>query len=377
MRKAFMFRLYPTRRQISWLSDILELCRWVYNETLATRKNAWEQEHKSLSLYATNKLLTGWKQAHPELGRVHSQVLQNVQERVELAFQAYYRRVKAGGEKPGYPRFKGPGRYDSFTFKQSGFALQGNGVQLSKIGLVKVKQHRPIEGTIKTLSIRRDAVSSWYACFACETEPHPLPTSAKVVGVDVGLKSFATFSNGESIANPRFFRRDEQELAKAQRKLAKAEIGTPERASRRKVVAQVYQRMVNRRKDFAHQLSRSMVNAYGLIVLEKLNTQGMLQNHCLAKSIADAAWHQLMRFTHYKAEEAGRVCLLVDPDGTTQNCSRCGRLVRKSLAVRVHKCPRCGLIMDRDENAAINILALGLQCLDASPRSHAASAAVE
>jgi putative transposase len=120
-----------------------------------------------------------------------------------------------------------------------------------------------------------------------------------------------------------------------------------------------------------------MVNAYGLIVLEKLNTQGMLQNHCLAKSIADAAWHQLMRFTLYKAEEAGRVCLLVDPDGTTQNCSRCGRLVRKSLAVRVHKCPRCGLIMDRDENAAINILALGLQCLDASPRSHAALAAVE
>jgi len=221
MRKTFMFRLYPTRQQISLLSDTLELCRWVYNETLATRKNAWEQEHKSLSLYATNKLLTGWKQAQPELGRVHSQVLQNVQERVDLAFQAYFRRVKAGGEKPGYPRFKGHGRYDSFTFKQSGFALQGNGVQLSKIGLVKVKQHRPIEGTIKTLSIRRDAVSSWYACFSCETEPHPLPTSAKVVGVDVGLKSFATFSNGESIANPRFFRRMSRSWRKCSASLPK------------------------------------------------------------------------------------------------------------------------------------------------------------
>lgn len=372
-----MFRLYPSRHQITLLCDTLELCRWVYNETLATRKNAWEQEHQSWSLYATNKLLTGWKRARPELSRVHSQVLQNVQERVDLAFKAYFRRVKAGGEKPGYPRFKGYGRYDSITFKQSGFALQGKGVQLSKIGLVKIKQHRAIEGTIKTLSIRREAVGSWYACFSCECEPHPLVPSEKAVGVDVGLESFATFSNGEKIANPRFFRRDEQELAKVQRKFSKAEKGTPERAKRRKVVAHVYQRMVNRRKDFAHQLSRSMVNAYGLIALEKLNTRGLLQNHYLAKSIADAAWHQLVRFTLYKAEEAGSVCVLVDPNGTSQRCSRCGQVVKKSLAVRVHDCPMCGLKMDRDENAAINILALGLQCLDASPRSHAASAAVE
>jgi putative transposase len=143
------------------------------------------------------------------------------------------------------------------------------------------------------------------------------------------------------------------------------------------VVAHVYQRMVNRRKDFAHQLSRSLVNAYGVIALEKLNTQGMLANPYLAKSIADAAWNQLVRYTLYKAEEAGRVCVLVDPNGTSQRCSRCGRLVKKSLAVRVHDCPICGLKMDRDENAAINILALGLQCLGVSPRSHAASAAVE
>jgi putative transposase len=377
MRKTFMFRLYPTRQQITLLSDTLEMCRWVYNETLATRKNAWEQEHQSLSLYATNKLLTGWKQAKPELGKVHSQVLQNVQERVDLAFKAFFRRVKAGGEKPGYPRFKGYGRYDSFTFKQSGFSLKGNGLLLSKIGLIKIKRHRPIEGQIKTLGIRRDAVGNWYACFSCEFEPTPLPPSEEAVGVDVGLESFATFSNGEKIANPRFFRRDEQELAKVQRKLSKVEKGTPEWVKRRKVVAHVYQRMVNRRKDFAHKLSRSMVNAYGVIALEKLNTKEMLQNHYLAKSIADAAWHQLVRYMLYKAEEAGRACVLVDPNGTTQYCSRCGRVVKKSLAVRVHDCPICGLKMDRDENAAINILALGLQCLDASPRSHAALAAVE
>src|SRR4030066_138058 len=150
MRKTFMFRLYPSHHQITLLSDTLELCRWVYNETLATRKNTWEQEHQSLSRYATNKLLTGWKQAKPELARVHSQVLQNAQERVDLAFKAFFRRVKAGGEKPGYPRYKGHGRYDSFTFKQSGFSLQGNVVQLSKIGPVQINRHRPIEGKIKT-----------------------------------------------------------------------------------------------------------------------------------------------------------------------------------------------------------------------------------
>jgi putative transposase len=285
--------------------------------------------------------------------------------------------VKAGGEKPGYPRFKGHGRYDSFTFKQSGFAFKDNGLLLSKIGLVKINRHRPIEGTIRTLSIRRDAVGNWYACFSCETELNPLPPNKKTVGVDVGLESFATFSNGERTANPRFFRRDEKELAKVQRKLSKAEKGTPERARRRKVVAHVYQRMVNRRKDFAHQLSRSMVNEYGVIALEKLDTKGMLRNHYLAKSIADAAWHQLVRYTFYKAEEAGRACVWVDPNGTSQRCSRCGRVVKKSLAVRVHDCPICGLKMDRDENAAINILALGLQCLDVSSRSHAALAAVE
>ena len=198
-----------------------------------------------------------------------------------------------------------------------------------------------------------------------------------VVGVDVGLESFITLSNGEKVANPRFFRKDEQALAKAQRRMSKAEKGTPERAKRRKGVAHIHQRIANRRKDFSHQLSRQLVNNDGVIVFEKLNEQGMMQNHHLAKSIGDAAWRQLIQYSLYKAEDAGRVVRLVDPKGTSQRYSCCGMVVQKSLSVRVHDCPACRLKMDRDENAALNILALGLESLGTIRRSHAALAAME
>lgn len=241
MLKAFQFRLNPSHNQRTLLLKTLEVCRWVYNETLATRKNVWEQKQKSLSLYETNKRLTGWKVDKPELCEVHSQVLQNVQARVDLAFQAFFRRVKAG-ETPGYPRFRGPGRYDSFTFKQSGFSIRENKLFLSKIGSVKIVLHRPMEGQVKTLTVRRDAVGNWYACFSCEVPEHPHPRCETAVGVDVGLESFLTLSNGEKVANPRFFRKDEKALVKAQRQLSKAEKGTPQRAKRRKVVAHLHQR---------------------------------------------------------------------------------------------------------------------------------------
>ena len=376
MRKSFQFRLNPTHHQSTLLNQTLETCRWVYNETLATRKYAWEQEQKSVSLYDTNKFLTSWKKDKPELSQVYSQVLQNVQERVDLAFKGFFRRVKLG-EKPGYPRFRGYGWYDSFTFKQYGFTLADNGLLLSKIGAMKIIQHRAIEGKIKTLTIRRNRVGNWYACFSCEVEPTQLPTSEKGVGVDVGLESFATLSTGEKIKNPSFFRQDENELAKVQRKLSKAEKGTPEWAKRRKAVCHIHQRIANRRKDFAHKLSRQWVNAYGIIALERLSGKGMLQNHYLAKSISDAAWNQLSLFTQYKAENAGRECVLVDPRNTSKKCSRCGTLVEKNLSVRVHDCPVCGLKIDRDENAAINILALGLESLGVNRRSPMALAVGE
>jgi putative transposase len=362
MLKAYRYRLYPTKSQVTLFERTLEICRWVYNDTLALRKNAWEQEQLSISLYETNKTLTQWKRERPELKQVHSQVLQNAQMRVDLAFKVFFRRLKSG-EHSGYPRFKGKGRYDSFTYPQSGFDLNEDRLNLSKIGVVKVVLHRPIAGTIKTLTIRRSTTGRWYACFSVEYDPDPQPQKETVVGVDVGLESFATLSNGEKIENPRFFRTDERALAKVQRRLSKAEKGTPERKKARKIVAHVHERITNRRLNFAHQTSRQLVNRFGTIVFEDLNITNMQKNHCLAKSIADVAWNQFIMVTRSKAEDAGSHVILVNPRNTSQRCSRCGMIVAKMLSERVHACPHCGLVMDRDQNAAINIMRLGLQSL--------------
>lgn len=361
MRKTFKYRLNPTKAQRTKLNQTLELCRKVYNDTLALRKDSWEQEQKSLSLYDTNKVLTGWKAERPELRDVHSQVLQNVQERVDLAFKAFFRRVKAG-DKPGFPRFKGYGRYDSFTFKQSGFKLVGNRLVISKIGDIKIVLHRPIEGEIRTLTVQRDRLGNWYACFSCAVESKPLPPSPEVVGIDVGLSKFATLSTGESVPNPRFLKRDESDLKRIQRKVSKLDKGTPERRKAIKALNHVYTRIKNQRTNFAHQESRKLVNRFGLIVFEKLDIQDMQSNgnHRINKSISDVAWSQFVQFTNAKAVEAGRAVIQVDPRNTTKLCSGCGSIVPKDLSVRTHKCPECGLILDRDLNAALNILARGL-----------------
>jgi len=313
MRKTFRYRLLPTKSQRTKLDPTLELCRWVYNETLATRKRAWEREQKSLSLYGTNKLLTLWKAARPELNEVYSQVLQNVQERVDLAFQAFFRRVKAGHQN-GYPRFKGYGRYDSFTFKPYGFgfkAPQNGRLNLSKIGSIKIRLHRLIEGEIKTLTLQRDRVGNWYACFSCVVEPKPLPVSPQVIGIDVGLSKFAALSTGESISIPSFLKRDEADLKRIQRKLSKLDQGTPQRHKAIKALNHVHIRIKHRRSDFAHKQSQQLINKYQIICFEDLDIQDMQHhgNKRINKSIADVAWAQFVNMTTGKAEEAGRLVI--------------------------------------------------------------------
>ncbi len=375
--KTFKYRIYPSSAQETQLNQQLELCRWVYNETLATRKNSYEQDGVSLSYYDTKKLLPIWKSDKPALKRVHSMVLQDVTMRVDLAYQAFFRRVKLGEEEVGYPRFKGYGRYDSMCYPQygNGVKLDGNLLNLSKIGSVKVELHRELCGTPKTVCIRRTSTGKWFATFSCEREAKPLPEEPKRIGIDVGTATFATLSDGSKIKNPRFFKRDAKKLADAQRRLEKAGKGTPKRIRRKKIIAHIHERIANKRSDFAHKLSRQWVNTYGVIVLEDLNIVGMMEEHKiifgnkLNKSIADVAWNQLAQFTAYKAEDAGRLCLRVDPRNTSKMCSRCGSprgaLVPKELSDRVHNCPHCGLVLDRDYNAAINILALGLQRINA------------
>jgi putative transposase len=367
MRKTFKYRLYPNKQQQRLLDHQLEECRWLYNYLLAERRDAWEQRQESRRLYDQQATLPTLKAERPSLASVHSQVLQNVAVRIDLAFQAFFRRVKAG-ETPGYPRFRGTGRYDSLTFPQVpvGCRLDAETqrLRIANVGLVKVVLHRPLEGTPKTATISRSSTGKWYVCFSCEcAEPSPLPATGAQVGIDVGLKTFATLSTGAEIANPRFFRQEEKALAKVQRRLSQEEKGTPERAKRRRVVARVNERIAWRRGDFAHQHSRHIIDQFDLIAVEDLAVNRMMHNHCLAKSISDAAWSQFASLLSYKAAWAGRKYVAVNPAYTSQDCSQCGHRQKLSLSDRTYTCPCCGLVLDRDFNASLNILRLGQQSL--------------
>jgi putative transposase len=360
MLKAFKYRIYPSRAQVTKLERTLGLCCELYNAALQERRDAYRICGKSIRCYDQINQLPDIKEIRTDFNTIHSQVLQEVLLRLDKAFDAFFRRVEAG-ERPGFPRFRARSRYSSFTYSQSGFAIEAGKLRLSKIGKVKIKLHRPVEGKIKRLTITRTATGKWFACFSAECEAEPLPLTLAQAGVDCGLKEFAVLSNGEAIPNPKFFRSQEKRLAKAQRKLSASAKGTPERKKARKAVAHIHERVANKRRDFAHKESRKLADRFGIIVFENLNIRGMLRNHCLAKSIADVAWSQLVEFTTYKAENAGRCVVQVNPRNTSQMCSGCGEIVRKSLSVRIHNCSGCGLTIDRDHNAAINILRLGLQ----------------
>ena len=368
-RKSFKYRIYLSNGQRRILEQQLELSRWAYNETLAERKRAYEERGESLRLYDTQALLPVWKLTKPALKLVHSQVLQNISVRVDLAFQAFFRRVKGGAAEVGFPRFKGFGRYDSLTYPQygNGVRLEGERLILSKmVGAVHVVLHRPLKGTPKTVTLTRSRTGKWFACFSCETEAEPLPPTDAAVGVDVGLSSFATLSDGgKKIDNPRFYRRDEADLKRVQQRkdAAKNAQTWPENVKQKGILARIHERIANRRSDFAHKESRTLVNRYQVIVCEDLAPMEMGRSRGMRKSIMDVAWTQFIRMTVAKAAEAGRRVILVNPRNTTKMCSTCGEIVSKALSVRVHTCPHCGLVMDRDENAAINILQRGLLSL--------------
>ncbi len=363
----FQYRVYPTKKQLHKLNETLEECRWLYNHLLEKRKETYEQTGKGLSLYGQQATFPIVKQERPSLDRVHSQVLQNVAVRVDLAFKAFFRRCKEGASDPGFPRFKGKGRYDSFTFPQSGFSItHDNRVVISKVGAIKMVYHRPLRGKVKTCTIHRSSTGKWYVSFSVECEPERLPENPEQVGIDVGLKTFATLSDGTEIENPRFFRKEEKALAKVQRKHSKLAKGTPERRKHRKVVARVHERIAFRRENFTHQHSRQIVNVHGVICVEDLHVNRMTHNHCLAKSIADASWSAFFAQLSSKAEEAGRAFVKVNPAYTSQTCSRCGHRQKMPLDVRIFDCPCCHAHLDRDLNAALNIRALGLQGLGLS-----------
>jgi len=356
MRKTYKYRLLPTKNQVQKLEWTLDKCRILYNSCLLDRRNNYEQTGKGLTRIRQQEILKSDKKKIEFLNDIHSQVLQDVLFRVERAFQGFFCRLKEKNGKAGYPRFKSENRYDSITYpQQPGFQLTEQGLKLSKIGTIKLKKHREIKGDIETCTIKKE-IDRWYACFSVEYEPVKKLIPDKAIGIDMGIKSFATLSNGEIIDNPKYLRKSEERLITKQRQLSQKKKGSYNRKKARIKVAKLHCKVRNQRNDFHHKVSRKIVDTYGFIVVENLHIKGMVRNHHLAKSISDAGWRQFLNYLTYKAEEAGCLVEKVFPHYTSINCSVCGEPVPKTLAQRIHRCPFCKTVMDRDHNAAQNIL---------------------
>lgn len=358
MRRTYRYRLYPARQQAAALgAQVDEACR-LYNAALDERRSAWRMNGISLRYLDQANQLKAIRAAG-DLGVANFSACQDVLRRVDKTFAAFFRRVKAG-EKRGYPRFRSRFRYDSLTWPSwgDGCSLRLNGrLYLQGVGDLKVKWHRPLpaDATIKTVTAKRQA-GQWYVCFSVEMpEPEPLPVSDLVVGIDVGLTTFAVLSDGTEVANPRHFRAAERHLRVAQRKLARRQRRSRRRQKARQPVARLHAHVRDQRRDFQHKTARALVEQYGLIAVEDLNTKGLAAS-MLAKSVHDAGWSQFISILAVKAAEAGRRLVKVNPAGTTQVCSTCGVLVPKTLAERRHECPACGLSLGRDHNAARNVL---------------------
>src|SRR5262245_34911572 len=286
LRKTFKYKLKPTPEQERMLDRTLILCRHVYHAAIEERREAWQKCGVSVGYYEQKAELPGIKEAMPEYAEVHSQVLQEVVQRVDRAFQAFFRRVKVG-ETPGYPRFHGRHRYNSITYPQfgSGATLDNGFLVLSKIGRLAVRWSRPLEGTLKTVTISREA-DGWYVCFSCADVPiQLLPATGQETGIDLGIEAFATLSNGARIFSPGWYRKAERALKTAQRRVSRRKKGSHRRRKAVALLARAHQTVRRQRQDFHHKVALQLVRENDVIYYEDLQTANMLKNHCLAKSI--------------------------------------------------------------------------------------------
>jgi putative transposase len=366
MRSSFKYRLYPNRSQSEVLDAMLEAHRRLYNLALRERRDMYEAEVHSVSYGEQSSRFKETRKVLSSFAALNFSSAQATLRRLDRAFKAFFRRVKSGnarhGCRPGYPRFKPEERFKTVEFPSygDGCRLKNNGrLYLQNIGHIKVKLHRPGEGTIKTVSVKRSC-GKWYVIFSCDLGDAPeAAADGPAVGIDLGLKSFLVTSEGNSVQPPRYYRESEKKLRKTQRSVSRKKKGSNRRRKAQKKVARLHEKTANQRRDFHHRLTRKLVDTHSVIVHEALNIKGFARSR-LAKSTHDAGWASFLNILSYKAEEAGTRVVAVDPRNTTQACSSCGTMpeVKKTLSGRIHACP-CGYTDDRDVNAALNILSLG------------------
>ncbi len=357
MKKTFKYRIKANKDTFTKTEEVFNLCRILYNLSLEQRRNIWKFYQKSITSNTQKKQLPDLKKAFPEFNKVPSQSLQDVIERVDRAFQGFFRRVKSG-EKVGYPRFKGYNRYDSFTLKQAGWRLEGKNLAIPKVGTFKIILHRPIEGNIKTITIRKNSTGKWFVCFSCDNiSTKPLLKTGKQIGIDMGCESFLTDSNNRKIGNPLFFKKSQDLLKARQQVLSRKFKGSNRRNRARMLIAKAHEKVLNQRKDFHFKIANQLLKENDILYIEKLKSWKTFRS--LNRSMRDVAWFNFFSILKAKAAEAERRIVEVPAKGTSQICSGCGKEVPKNLSIRIHNCPLCHLIIDRDYNSALNILRLG------------------
>jgi putative transposase len=357
IHKAYKYQLMPTPTQEKVLEEVLWRCRELYNAGLEERKTAWEKCGAAVTFAMQSAQLPGIKDERAEYRDINAQVLQDVLHRLDKTYQAFFRRVKTG-EKPGYPRFHGRDRYNCFTYPQvgdhGGAALDGGVLNLSKIGRIRIRLHRPLEGVPKTITICREA-DGWFACVSCTDVPmQPLPATGQETGIDLGIEAFATLSDGTRIFHPGWYRKAERALKTAQRRVSRRKQGSNRRRKAVKLLAKAHQKVKRQRRDFHHKTALALVRANDTIYHENLQPANMVKHHHLATSISDAGWGAFLTILTDKAACAGRGIIGVNPAYTSRICSGCGVMVAKGLSVRWHACPECGTSLHRDHNAAKN-----------------------
>lgn len=345
MRRAFRYRLRTNRTQERELATMRETHRRLYNACLEERKAAYEADGATVKYADQSARFTGERKTNPFYARTNFSSAQATMRRLDKAFQAFFRRVKAKDAKPGRPRFKGRDFFDSVEFPSynDGVRLKDSKLKIQHVGEVPVLLHRPVEGRIKTVTLKQEA-GKWYVVFSCELPDVPALTSDKPsAGIDVGLESFLTTSNGKKEPNPRYLKEALPELRRKGRAVSRKKKGGKNRRKAVKRLKAIHSRVKNLRKEHHHQTALKLVRRYGFIVAETLNIKGMLKNGWLARSISDAGWNGFLLTLRCKAESAGIGYVKVNARGTSQRCSRCGATVPKTLRDRWHDCPHCGL----------------------------------
>jgi putative transposase len=361
---SYKFRIYPSKTVEAKLNEQLEICRWLYNKLLEEVNKA-RKEGRKIMWKDTQALIVKLKQEKPELKNVYSKVLQMVNYQLWSNIKAL-NELKKKGKKVGRLRYKTGNSFKTLNFNQSGFKIdfERKKLVLSKVGEIPIKLHRPVEGKIKGVIIKRTKTGKWFAIVQAEVDEKPLPPTGRAVGIDLGVYSFCVDSDGNAFENPKFIDKTLEKIRRVQKQLSRKQKGSRRREKVRLRLAKLYEKLENQRLDFLHKLSCYYVRNYDVICVEDLDVKDMVENgksSTLNRHILDSAWSKFLSLLAYKAERAGRRVVRVKPANTSKRCAKCGHVVEDlRLNDRRFVCPKCGWEVDRDYNASLNILDVGL-----------------